>query len=73
MKPQITLIAALSASLSVASFFGVFGIPEERYMTLRNPLPIQAAVSDVIGICTPVTRTNGTLFVDVSQYWLNAI
>ena len=66
MKIQITILAALSASFAMCDYI-------EEYVTRRNPLPLQAAVCDVVGIGTPVARTEDDLMLQVSQYWFNGI
>ena len=66
MKTQITILVALSASFAMCDYV-------EEYLTRLNPLPLQAAVSDVIGIGTPVARTEDNLLVQVSQCWFSDV
>ena len=62
MKTQIIIITALSAHFAMCE-------DDEHYLSRMNPLPLQAAVCDVIGIGALESQTDTNVVINVSQYW----
>ena len=70
MKTKIIILAAMSASLAMCEeeFHPVKDYAKYTIESL-NPLPLQAAVCDIIGIGKLESRTSTGALIRVSQYW----